>query len=151
MKKLLSYWGDIAFAPFYLVLLFVPFSYDDTFAFALRIFSVVFLVAAIILLIWNPMKKQRALRDWTYLIYGVFAALYLLGAYWIIRTFGAPLDMNYPLSGPIIADEFFALFTRDAFMLLRFFVQMFTVLRVGIWSYKLFQRRKAKKAPSEEA
>jgi len=146
MKKLLTYWGDIAFAPFYLVLLFAPFSYDDTIAFILRIFSVVFLIAAIVLLIWNPMKKQRALRDWTYLIYGVFAALFLVGTYANALSLGPAIEYE-----GTFAREAFLQFKSGTFVFLRFFVETLIIVRIGIWSYKLFQRRKAKKTPSEEA
>jgi len=150
MKKLLNYWGDFAFWPFYLLVLFVPFFYDDAVALGLRIYGALFLFVSLILLIRKWIKKQHALRDWTYVMNGALAVLYLFGSYRVLREHGTPVDMLYPLEGLGVGDLYFTYFVASTRMMLRLFAETMLFVRIGIWLFKKWQAKRKPTEPPQE-
>jgi len=145
MKKLLTYWGDFAFVPLYFMA--TAFSFPTLYNNALLTigYCVIFLFAALAMLILNFSRKKYNVRDCAYLVLGLLALLFVLIIFVFMHTMGS----EYLMGESLRADTFWWLQSRtlDSF---EFAAISLYSARIAIWLFKKWQTKRTPPAEPEE-
>ena len=138
MKKSLAYWGDFAFLPLYLMVTYLAFPTLYNNAVWSIGYCLIFMLVALVLLVRDCMRKQYAVRNWSYLIFGLFALMFVVTVFAFRRLMGPEY-----LAGDSARAELFWWLVRQISNWFEIAAISLYSARIAIWIYKGRQAKKA--------